>query len=287
MHVNSSFAPANSHSLAPWLNQFAQAQPEKAKGRDSEEGRKLPEKSVTAEQHGAAHTVSESQLWASSLTQTQFITLQVRTREGDLVNVEIGGKNSSSQTQFQSSSDGSQVYASASESSSESSFSLSVQGDLSAEELDSISKLVDKVGSLADKFFDGDAHAAVAHASKLGLDTSTLSAFSLNMSQTETKTEVRAYQRVSTYADAPASSQAVPASLAEPVSDFLTSVKSMLDQISQSGLFDDPKMMLKDMLAGLANLDPNMREKAAIIENSAQKPFAAVVEDLVSAASVA
>lgn len=278
MHVNSSFSPALGQFASPWLSQSGQRTQEPT-GKAC-----CDEKPARASQSDVTETAAQSQLWASSLTQTRSITLQVRTQEGDLVDVEIGGRESSSQALYRASDGGSQLVAGARASSSESHFSFSVQGSLSEEEMQSLTDLVGKVESLAGKFFDGDAHAAVAHASRLGFDSATLSGFSLKMSETETRTQVQAYQRVSSYGDGEASA-AAPSSLIQPISGFLDSLSSMLEQVSDSGLFDDPKAMLRDMFSGLASMDQKMREKAAIIEQSAAKPFKMLTQDLVDAAA--
>lgn len=281
MHVSSQFTPFSSQSSAPWLNPAGHARPEAASGNHHRE------KPAAVAQPDVAATASQSQLWASSLTQSRSITLQVRTREGDVVDVEIGASDSSSKALYQASQGGSQVLAGASESSTESHLSLSVQGSLSEDELKSLTDLVDNVQKLADKFFDGDAHAAFAHAGSLGMDTSTLAAFSLNMSQTETRSEIQAYQQVSGLSDGGQSPapQTAPASLIQPISGFLDSLASVFGDVSKSGLFDDPKSMLADLLSGFASMDDKKRPKAAAIEKNHDQPFKALAQNLVDVAA--
>jgi len=281
MHVSSQFSPFSSQLSAPWLNPAGHSRPEAA---SESHGRDKP---AAVAQPDVAATESQSQLWASSLTQSRSITLQVRTREGDVVDVEIGASDSSSKALYQASQGGSQVIAGASESSAESHLSLRVQGNLSEDEMKSLTDLVDKVQTLADKFFGGDAHAAFAHAGNLGMDTSTLSAFSLNMSQTETRSEVQAYQRVSGLSDGSGSApaQAAPASLTQPISGFMDSLASVFDAAFQSGLFGDPKSMLTDLLNGIASMDDKKRPKAAAIEQSTGQPFKALAQNLVDVAA--
>jgi|GEM_PF-6690527 len=281
MHVSSQFSPFSSQLSSPWLNPAGHSRPEAA----SENHRH--DKPIAVAQPDVAATESKSQLWGSSLAQSRSITLQVRTREGDVVDVEIGASDSSSKALYQASQGGSQVLAGASESSTESHLSLRVQGNLSEDELKSLTDLVDKVQTLADKFFDGDAHAAFAHAGNLGMDTSTLSAFSLNMSQTETRYEVQAYQQVSGLTGGGSSppAQTAPASLTQPIGGFMDSLSSVFDAAFQSGLFGDPKSMLADLLNGIASMDDKKRQKAAAIEQSTGQPFKALTQDLVDVAA--
>lgn len=82
--------------------------------------------------------------------------LSLKTREGDLVSLSFAGEQSlsesSSQTQTQ---DGGTVQEFSSVARAAASYSLTVQGDLNAEELAAINKLAEEIAPLAREFFAG------------------------------------------------------------------------------------------------------------------------------------
>lgn len=80
-------------------------------------------------------------------------------------------------------------------------FSFSVQGELSSEELEDISKLVEETSGLVDEFFNGDIQGAFQQASEIGLEDSQIAGFALELSRTETIETVQQYQQVSSYND--------------------------------------------------------------------------------------
>jgi len=75
-------------------------------------------------------------------------------------------------------------------------FQFSVEGDLNEEELQSIQKMIEEVGQIANDFFDGDVQEAFEKASEFELDRSQLSSMSLHMSRTEQYSAAAAYQQV-------------------------------------------------------------------------------------------
>jgi len=62
---------------------------------------------------------------------------------------------------------------------------VSVQGQLSADELKAIGELVGKVDTLANEFFQGDLQQAFNSAAALGFDSSQIAGFALKLSQQE------------------------------------------------------------------------------------------------------
>ncbi len=64
-------------------------------------------------------------------------------------------------------------------------FSFSIEGDLNADELKSISSLIDQIGNLSDSFFSGDLDGALEQAQQLSLDDRQLVEMSLSLRQSQ------------------------------------------------------------------------------------------------------
>jgi hypothetical protein len=83
-------------------------------------------------------------------------------------------------------------------------FKVEVDGDLNEVERAAIGDLLDKVDDIAEDFFGGDVQAAFAAASRVGLDSDALSAFSLRLSYSKsTAMAAKAYASTAALTDAP------------------------------------------------------------------------------------
>lgn len=106
-------------------------------------------------------------------------------------------------------------------------FSFSVQGELSAEELEDISKLVEETSGLVDEFFNGDIQSAFKQASEIGLEDSQIAGFALELSRTETVETVQQYQQVSSYNDVQGGGESKPP--IKTVSEYLGNLLQSLE----------------------------------------------------------
>lgn len=119
--------------------------------------------------------VSPTDMGAAEMASRQQGTLEIQTRDGDRVVLRF---NDSWQMKSQSGEGGSQFSLKSSQS-----FSFSLEGDLSSEEMDSIGMLIKGIDELAGNFFSGDFEDLLEKASELQLDDSQLASYSLKLKQ--------------------------------------------------------------------------------------------------------
>lgn len=119
--------------------------------------------------------VSPTDMGQAEMASRQQGTLEIQTKDGDRVVLRF---NDSWQTKSQSSEGGSQFSLKSSQS-----FSFSLEGDLSSDEMESIGKLVKGIDDLAGNFFSGNFEDLLEKASELKLDDSQLASYSLKLKQ--------------------------------------------------------------------------------------------------------
>lgn len=153
-------------------------------------------------------------------------------------------------------------------------FSISVEGDLSAEEQGAIAELLGKVDKLASLFFAGDLDKAFAQAQKLGYDSEQIAAFSLNLSQVDVRRASQTYERI---ANPEQNGERLPASLQaelEPLAAFLQTLKAA--QETAVKLTGKPEKLLADLSAALVG-------NASATDFEPRQRFQEFVEQLLSA----
>lgn len=170
--------------------------------------------------------------YGQSFANGQSVDLTIKTADGDTVKLSIGAGNSPG-------ADGSLQ--------SKGGVTMSVDGDLDADETKALNDLVDRVGKLADTFFGGDMDAALQQANGLQLDSPELGSMSLTL-----RRSVTAYQDVQSLgSDALsdyASSRVADAGTATGVKSQLASqISAMLPDASSFS--DNPAATLKQLLA--------------------------------------
>lgn len=119
---------------------------------------------------------------ATRAVSKQKFSLDILTAEGDRVSIRFKSVNVTSSAAAQVS-DGTTTSTAAEASViSRGRFKVEVNGNLNDAEKAAIGDLLDKVDDIADDFFGGDVQEAFAAASRVGLDSDALSAFSLRLS---------------------------------------------------------------------------------------------------------
>lgn len=119
--------------------------------------------------------VSPTDMGAAEMASRQQGSLEIQTKDGDKVVLRF---NDSWQTKSQKDDSGSQFSLKSSQS-----FSFSLEGNLSSEEMDSIGKLVKGIDDLAGNFFSGNFDDLLKKAGELKLDDSQLASYSLKLKQ--------------------------------------------------------------------------------------------------------
>lgn len=125
------------------------------------------------------------------------------------------------------------------------SFSLSIEGELSEDELGAINDLLGKVNDLASEFFDGDLDVAFDQAMSMGYDAEQIGSFSLNLAQAEIQQVTQAYQAFEpNRAEGNPDRSTLLADQLLPLGNFIKDLLASLDRASE---FNEPKSLLSDM----------------------------------------
>lgn len=152
--------------------------------------------------------VSPTDMGQAEMASRQQGYLEIQTKDGDKVVLRF---NDSWQTKSQSSESSSQFSLKSSQS-----FSFSLEGDLSSDEMESIGKLVKGIDELAGSFFSGNFEDLLDKAGELKLDDSQLASYSLKLKQSVKLSQT--YQGASSLQD-----------LLKPFADYLPK----LDQVQK------------------------------------------------------
>ncbi|HGY5237550.1 TPA: DUF5610 domain-containing protein [Aeromonas salmonicida subsp. pectinolytica] len=152
--------------------------------------------------------VSTTEMGAAEMASRQQGYLEIQTKDGDKVVLRF---NDSWQVKSENSESGSQFSLKSSQS-----FSFSLEGDLSSDEMDSIGKLIKGIDDLAGNFFSGNFEDLLKKAGELKLDDSQLASYSLKLKQSVKLSQT--YQGASSLQD-----------LLKPLADYLPK----LDQVQQ------------------------------------------------------
>lgn len=138
--------------------------------------------------------VEQSQM--TKVHQQQTIGLQIQTKDGDTITVNVSKKQGIETSQYQYSDPHQSVIKSSVSQYQQSGIEYRVEGDLSEDEQEAIDVLINNVGKLAKEYFDGDLEAAYQKSQSLGFDTEQISNFSANFSQRESRQQIATYKSI-------------------------------------------------------------------------------------------
>ena len=232
----------------------------------------------TPQQQQIGQLISESASLSSQFTQSSEASIQIVTRDGDQIDVSFSAfvQASASQSVAIDSQGVSASFDASFESSA--SFQFSVQGNLDEGERDAVNELLEDVGELANKFFNGDVQAAFNASLELGFDSEELKSFAVDFQQTTTFEVAQAYQRTEQLSDPlvtsnapaalPSSSVSIPGSsipvspvatapvLASPAPaiDVLSQLDQLIKQEKESDDIKEPEKTIKSLLADMLDL---------------------------------
>ncbi|WP_447838739.1 DUF5610 domain-containing protein [Aeromonas salmonicida] len=153
--------------------------------------------------------VSTTEMGAAEMASRQQGYLEIQTKDGDKVVLRF---NDSWQVKSENSESGSQFSLKSSQS-----FSFSLEGDLSSDEMDSIGKLIKGIDGLAGNFFSGNFEDLLKKAGELKLDDSQLASYSLKLKQSVKLSQT--YQGASSLQD-----------LLKPLADYLPKLNQVQQQ---------------------------------------------------------
>lgn len=221
--------------------------------------------------HGLQSYRESTVVGASSSQSTQ---LQIRTRDGDLVTIDISREAAWEESTFHSEDAQRTVNGFQSSESLSENRRISVTGDLDEGELAAIEDLVAQVDDLAATFFDGDVKQAFAATQNLGFDAGELSGFKLDLEKTETQYAVQSREAVF-LTPPPREGSLDMKSFAERA---LGRLDALMEGLEEMDIFHEPRSTVAALLEALAQ-DREMREQGEGEERLSPSQFLGALMD--------
>ena len=193
-------------------------------------------------------------------SQSNSSDLSITTADGDIVSISFSAleeSQSSEHLSYYAGQDSSGMsYQSSSSSYSEMNFSFSVQGDLDDDELQAIQSLIKDISKIEKDFFSGDIESAFNKALELGYDEEQLSAFSLELRQTQTSYVSQAYSEVANYNE---DANEELDTVVRPVLDFIGDFKELRDNANK--ILDKEGEQFNKLLESVLNAEFDQNQK--------------------------
>ncbi len=200
----------------------------------------------------SGQSVSESASFSSQFKQSNQASIQIITQDGDKIDISYSAfiqAASSENVAY-----GGQSFSASFESSAQSSinFQFSVQGNIDEEEQQAINALLDKVGNLAEQFFQGDVQAAFNAAQNIGFDSRELKSFALDFQQSTQVQVAQSYQRTEQI-NQPIGSLA-NVSNPSPAVSVLSQLEDLIALAEENTSISNADNMLKSLLSDMLDL---------------------------------
>ncbi len=178
-----------------------------------------------------------------SFSLSRSTSLQIRTREGDLVTIELSLSVNRSQTLAAAGNGDTTALSYSSRRSVDLSMSFSIEGNLNKEERKAIGDLLHRIDKVTDKFYDGKVDAAFARLGKMEIDAEAIAGYSLSLEQTVSRQALTAY--------AAAAGTAAATSPAQVAGDYASEVRSLMAQPPQSLPFAETRSAVSELFSGV------------------------------------
>jgi hypothetical protein len=239
--------------------------------------------SATAEPVAADRSSVVTATYAS-IERSQSTSIQIKTRDGDIVTIDLSRQSGASTT---TAAYGANSGVQLSTGYTSSQLNFSVQGDLSEDERHAIEKVLKKIDKIADKFYSGDVTTAFKKAGRLGFDAETLVGVSLSMKSTEITKAISAYQSVgnstapvTTPATEPATAGSLPAA-----AQFAQGVHDVVTDPAAQAVIANPAQSLAKLLQSATQLKNNTGHPAAHSLNDLAQALKAILDAVVNLAN--
>lgn len=190
--------------------------------------------------------------------QDRTFDMQVKTQEGDVVTIKVGGgEHYSAESGHYADAKGT-VDAFSEEYTSYSNLSFSVEGDLDEAEMAALNDLFGQVNDIATTFYGGDVDKAFSMAMDVGYDATELSGFAVNMAKSEVVAVRHAYAEVGHSGSGGAAEvkDTGKDSLFDALADFAGRVKNVEKHLMESDDRFNHKPLLADLLSNLLGPRP-------------------------------
>jgi len=215
-----------------------------------------------------------------SFSSSQEFSLNIVTRDGDQVNLTLQRDQSSNSYQASIENRSGSASANGKSYSIIEGFSLSVNGELDAQEIAAIESLLKDVKSVSDDFFNGNVGAAFDAGLKLGFNTQELSAFSLELNQNQSESVSQAYREISEYGVGHSPTHLD--NLLAPIQDFIHSIEKPIADANSSQLFGKGNDAAENLFNFFSRSDESHKPAIEHLEAMAGQPFENITHDIIS-----
>lgn len=211
-------------------------------------------------------------------------SIQIQTKEGDVITIDISNNSSAEFTGVNAQGDGAQLNAGLKTLNSESNMSFTVKGDLNADELKAVNNILGKINSIADQFHNGSMEEALKQAGEFSIDDPELANVVFDMQASEQHREVNLAQpQVDTTATDP---NQAPSDNASPRDTFLASLASLLEQFrslvedaNKTDLFKNPKEAVTSLFQQILATKKDKSQDSNQTDSTQELPVIEPVEE--------
>jgi len=223
----------------------------------------------------------------ASIDRSQSTSIQIKTREGDIVTIDLTKQSGASVTTAYVASDGAEVSAQQRSRYQSSQVNFSVQGDLNKDERQAIEKVLKKIDKIADKFYSGDVTAAFKKASHLGFNADTLVGVSLSMNTTETTKAISVYKSVGASTAPAAAPATVPATTGTlpDAAQFAQGVHDVVTDPAAQQVLANPAQSLAKLVESVTQFKNDTGHPTAHSLDDLTKALKAILDAVVNLAS--
>lgn len=194
--------------------------------------------------------VQTASLAAYDTKRAETFEMEIKTREGDIVKLSYSASQSTGFAASRVANDGGVTQTLSAYSSQSADLSFSVQGNLNDDEKKAIANLMKDVDKLAKDFYGGDMQGAMQHAMALDMNKDQLSSLSLDLSYTQSRSAISAYQQVGTLDPNKRSQQPLRNAEVGTIGNFNKDLAGMLREADK--FFENADKMVKKLFRDLA-----------------------------------
>lgn len=226
----------------------------------------------TKDSKGSDGVISKMALQAASTSIHHSADIQITTKEGDVITINLNESKSSRSHALQAEQGDNNISVYSEVNSSASSFNISIDGDLNENEQKSLTDLINKMSKVSDDFFKGNVESAFKHAQKVGFDIEQIAGFSMELRKEKSVQAVTAYQQTAV------PEQNINADLLKLAGDFIAETKAfMADADAMLDSFAQPRQAFADLFAGIAQMDAIDNEAE---NDNEQSMFLKIIENI-------
>jgi hypothetical protein len=226
---------------------------------------------------------SEEMLALSGRSEERSLSLQIQTRDGDTISINLQRNSSIGSASYDSQNADGQRSIRLEQRNSEFNFSYQVDGSLDQEEENAIKDLLRGIDRFADDFFSGSTSRSLQDLLSGGFDGNELSSFNLQMSQTQTSYAARAYQNI----DRMDRSAGQETERSMPRGQLLQQLRD-LDQgpgLALGKRFENPSDLMRQLLGQRLELDPRFDARFGSDPGDQTESPASLTDQLMEAAN--